>query len=66
MEYLQKELKDFLKEKKVFDKFIANVERDDDDDYGGENIAGAFTWENTPEGILFWDELDEEFEKTQN
>ena len=54
------ELEEFLRKEKCLTKFKKNA------DYEGENyiygdIAGAFIWENTPEGVSYWLNLSAKF-----
>jgi hypothetical protein len=61
---ISKELREFLEEKMLLEKFRDNT-------YNSEcigcrndkntNISNAFLWDKTPEKYDFWKKLDEEF-----
>lgn len=61
---LEDGLEDFLKSEKVFDKFILNILNE----WGVESliepflhnyiISSSITWDKSPEGLAFWQELN--------
>jgi|ADurb_Leu_02_Slu_FD_contig_111_176360_length_380_multi_1_in_0_out_0_1 hypothetical protein len=58
------ELKKFLLKKKVYRKFMKNLKggwNDLDNNHTVRNFLGAFIFSETPEGINFWYDLEDEF-----
>ena len=57
-------LEKFLRDKKVLIKFKKNtINSGFSTDWTMHNIIAAFNWDDTPEGIDFWMEINDEFEK---
>lgn len=62
-------LERFLKEKRVYEKFVNNITHCDAKDFferNGEYLSGilcAFTWYKTKEGHDFWMDLSKEFDE---
>jgi len=56
---LTEELNKFLKEEGVWMKFLTNA--DDLGDEVIENIAMAFLWDESEEGVDFWGKLSNKF-----
>lgn len=61
-----KQLKNFLRGKKLLTRFKLNTQLRTYPFYFGENspsIDSAFVWDKTPEGMMFWSTLNNEFKE---
>ena len=61
---------EFLTKRELLEKFIKNTGMNDKafDKYLKETsisayVISAFTWKYSPEGTLFWDEIDEKWQQ---
>lgn len=73
MKNIKNKFIDFLKENRAYKQFIQNIPNQDNKDIDlfylknikkGPSflISGAFEWNRTKEGILFWGNLSEKWE----
>lgn len=62
-------LSTFLKDNNCYDEFVENFD-EDDNDYWLENIScsitSAFSWKNTPQGDVYWDNIDDKWDDIEN
>lgn len=68
---IKQSLEKFLKEKGVYDAYMANIQGQWRYDTvsklsGYICFAASFLWSGTPEGVDFWHELANEFDKIDN
>lgn len=59
---LYQSLREFLKERGVLEKFEANIKAQRVETYILNDLATAFDWEQTPEGVAFWSDLSAEYD----
>ena len=68
------ELSAFLKEKGVYEDFMANYQSNDSKEWREsfnyphyiERIDFGFLWKSTPQGWYYWNRLDDEYEQQQS
>ena len=58
---LTKELEDFLRKEKVLTKFKKNVKGNSTKRLPIDLISAGFLWDDSPEGLQFWIDLNNEF-----
>lgn len=58
-------LYEFLKEKGMYNKFVAECKRQRPKDRGNKEIYESFSWSKAEDGEQFWIQLDREFERTK-
>jgi len=55
----------FLKERKLYKRFVEECKRQFPTNRGSKDLSEAFIWCKSEEGELYWKQINREFERTK-